>query len=240
MISSIRLIAFKAVEYPKIAQEMHEGHKNRLAGFNIRSLASLKHTWLTNPNVYCICAIDEEHNEVLGSIRIHVADAMYCLPIEEALSPFGNDMRPWINQLEKVGRVVESCGLWCSGASLVKKINLSAKLLAFETTICRYLNVVYCFGLVPNHNLDLTFSAGFIKHQQFPHPFSYPDKKYQSWVLYKRPMNLKESTGEAELKILIDDSRLVAVSEFESETVRLKCELLNFDFCVPAPQCFSW
>ncbi|MEP7141806.1 MAG: hypothetical protein ABI707_02990 [Ferruginibacter sp.] len=232
MISSIKLIAFKAVDNLEIAQHIYDEHKKRLAEFNITTITSSCASWLTNPSVYCIYAIDEDRNKILGAIRIHLADPFNCLPIEDALSQFNVNLRPGINKLMQNGMVAESCGLWCTGENIVKKINLSTKLFSFETAICRYLNVQYCFGFGPSHNLDICFKTGFRKHEQFPYPFSYPNEKYQSWVLYKNPISLKDDKEDAKLRILINDPHLVYRSEVDNNSIIIKYELLNFDHCL--------
>ncbi len=234
MISSIKLLGFRAVEYPQLARRVFNEHNKRLAEFNIRAITSSQDTWLTNPSVYCICAIDEFRKKIIGAIRIQIADSINRLPLEDALNQFGVNLRHKINDLQQDGTVAESCGLWCSGEPLVKQLNLSSKLLSFETAMCKYLNVVYCFGFGPNHNLNIFFKAGFRKHQQFPNPFTYPNEKYQSWVLYKTPLDLRENDEETKLKILVNDPHLVYRSEFENDTVLIKYELLNFDFCMAA------
>src|SRR5829696_1933437 len=224
---TLKFTGFRAVNDPDLAKRIHDEHRRRLAEFNISALTSSTCAWLTNPNVYCICTIDEDRDEILGSIRIHFADRMCSLPVEDALMQFGEDIRPIINYLIQKGLVVESCGLWCSGKTLAKRIGLSAKLLAFETAVCKNLNVAYCFGLVPNHNLALTQKAGFKKHEWFQSPFLYPSDKYQSWLVYKKPLDLKESMEEAKLKILINDPHLVYRSTIENETIIIKYECLH-------------
>lgn len=224
------MVGFKAIDHPQLAENVHHEHTKRLAEFNITALTSAKNSWLTNPLVYCICTIDEERNKILGSIRIQITDSIHRLPFEEALDQFDVNIFSKINDLERDGKVAESCGLWCSREPIAQKINLSSRLLCFETMVCKYLNIPHCFALVPNHTLNMCFKAGFKKDTQFSHSFSYPDEEYQSWILYKTPLNMKEGDEEIKLRILINDPHLVHKEEFENHTVIIKYELLDFDF----------
>jgi hypothetical protein len=230
MIHSIKLTAFRAIDYPQMAESICNKHTRRLSEFNIIALCNLENSWLTNPSVYCICAIDEERYKILGAIRIQLSDSINRLPMEIALNQFDINIRGKINNLNRDGTVAESCGLWCSEEPVAKKINLSSKILSFETMVCRYLNIQHCIAFVPNHSLNICLKASFKKDMQFADPFPYPDEKYQSWILYKTPLALKESNDDMKIRILINDSHLVYRSELENDIIIIKYELLNFGF----------
>lgn len=201
MTTSIKIVALRAIDHPEITEKIFYEHTRRLMEYNVTGLIN-SDAWLTNPFVYCIFAIDEERNKILGAVRIHIADPVYRMPIEYALRQFNINIQYLIKNLMQNTIVAESCGLWCVNEPLVKRINLSLKLIIFHLALCAHLNVLHFFAFPPNHTLNKFYKMGFTKHELFLDYFNYPNQSYQSHVMHIMPSNLEHTGHEIQRQIL--------------------------------------
>jgi hypothetical protein len=227
MTTSIKVFAFRAIDYPEISHTISCEHNKRLLEFKINGLTSSSDTWLSNPSVYCICAIDEDRNKILGAIRIQIADLIYRMPIEYALRRFNINIQYLIKNLMQNRIVGESCGLWCANENIVKRTNLSLKLIIFQIALCTHLNVFHFFAFTPNHTINKFYETGFTKHELFLDYFNYPNEKYQSRVLHMIPSNLEHTNEEVKNQIfmILGNPNYVETLEFEGESVIIKYQL---------------
>ena len=66
--------AYRAVDNLKLCQEYMGGHVKVLTDFGITNITSNNDAWLTNPHMYCLVAEEAETKELVGGIRIQIAD----------------------------------------------------------------------------------------------------------------------------------------------------------------------
>ena len=66
---------------------------------------------MNNKNIYVIVALTEDKKEIVGGIRIHVADGEDPLPVEKAIGSIDHRIHGLINQYLETG-TGELCGLW--------------------------------------------------------------------------------------------------------------------------------
>jgi hypothetical protein len=112
MTTSIKIVAFRAIDLPEITENIFYEHTKRLMEFNVTGLIN-SDVWLTNPFVYCLAAIDEDRNKILGAIRIHIADFVYRMPMENVLRQFNINIQYLLKNLMQNTIVAESavCGV---------------------------------------------------------------------------------------------------------------------------------
>ncbi len=226
MTTSIKISAFRAIDYPEITENIFYEHTKRLMEYNVTGLTN-SDAWLTNPFVYCLSAIDEDRNKILGAIRIHIADLVYRMPMEYALRQFNINIQYLIKNLMQNTIVGESCGLWCTNENIVKRTNLSLKLIIFQIALCTHLNVFHFFAFASNHTINKFCKTGFTKHELFLDYFNYPNEKYQSRVLHMIPSNLEHTNEEVKHQIfmILENPNYVETLEFEDESVIIKYQL---------------
>jgi len=223
MTTSIKIVAFRAIDYPEITENIFYEHTRRLMEFNVTGLIN-SDVWLTNPFVYCLAAIDEDRNKILGAIRIHIADLVYRMPMENVLRQFNINIQYLLKNLMQNTIVAESCGLWCVNEPLVKRANLSLKLIIFHLALCTQLNVFHFFAFPPNHTLDKFYKMGFTKHELFLDYFNYPNQNYQSRVMHIMPSNLELTDTDIRHQILAirENPDYIERLEFGEESVIIK------------------
>ncbi|HLV53771.1 MAG TPA: hypothetical protein VKY29_07115, partial [Cryomorphaceae bacterium] len=81
----IHLRAYKAIEEESSCMKFAYGHRKVLEEVDFGNISTNNYDWVYNPNVYVIEAVDSQTKELLGGIRVQVADGEHLLPVEEAL-----------------------------------------------------------------------------------------------------------------------------------------------------------
>src|SRR5580698_7555499 len=76
--------AYRAIDEAESCADYIKGHVQVLKDYGIENVTSNNNTWVDNPNMYCFIATDSS-NELVGGIRIQVADGVVKLPVENAI-----------------------------------------------------------------------------------------------------------------------------------------------------------
>ena len=72
--NSFNIWAFRAIDQMELCKEYIKGHIKVLADYGISSITSNNSLWIENANMYCVVAKDSITQELLGGIRIQIAD----------------------------------------------------------------------------------------------------------------------------------------------------------------------
>lgn len=109
----VNIRAFRAVEDFESCQKFIEGHVRVLKSIGVTEVTSAKNEWAYNPAVFVIIVESSEDGRVLGGARIHAANGVNPLPIEEAIG--GMEKRIFdLVEKQQIGGTGELCGLWNS------------------------------------------------------------------------------------------------------------------------------
>lgn len=111
LMGTYRIEAFQAVEHPEYCTLFHNGHTGVLTELGIKNLNSAQPSWMTDPNVFVLIAVDSDQ-EVVAGLRIHRYNSEACsLPIIESIKEQDNRIVSAIHQTLP-GGTAEACGLW--------------------------------------------------------------------------------------------------------------------------------
>lgn len=108
-----RLIAFKAVDDFERCQKFIEGHRQVLESIGVKKVTSSNESWIRNPDVIVVIVESMEDGLIYGGARIHKANELFPLPIEEAIEELDNSIKDIISKDIDAG-TGEVCGLWNS------------------------------------------------------------------------------------------------------------------------------
>ena len=72
--------AFRAIEDEELCMKYARAHQIVLESFNLTNLTTNNYDWAYNPDVYVVVAISEKNGNLLGGIRIQVANQKEKLP----------------------------------------------------------------------------------------------------------------------------------------------------------------
>lgn len=111
VLGSYRIEAFQAVEHPEFCALFHNGHTGVLTELGIKNLNSAQPSWMSDPNVFVLIAIDNEQ-EVVAGLRIHRFNSEdSTLPIIESIKEQDPRILTAIHATLPEG-TAEACGLW--------------------------------------------------------------------------------------------------------------------------------
>lgn len=113
MVSSVRIRAFRAPDDSDSSHRFMEGHRRVLDIFGIKKVTSSNEEWGDQKNVFVILVDSPDGKRVYGGARIHVADGIHRLPVEDATGDMDPQIYKMVDQFSKEG-CGELCGLWNS------------------------------------------------------------------------------------------------------------------------------
>ena len=188
----IRLRAFRAVDEEDSCYEFANGHKKVLEGFNLGNITTNNVSWAYNPNVYVVMAHDTESGDLLGGIRIQIADGVHSLPVEDAVSHFDPKIHDMVNHYALSGGTSELCGLWNS-RSKAPNIGITINLVVAGMAICSQLPITSIFTIVASYTLKIARQMGYRIETSLGNngEFIYPNSNYVARVLSMNPITLE-------------------------------------------------
>ena len=111
--AEIRIRAFRAVDDPGSCQKFIEGHKHVLEHHGIIKVTSSNNEWANNPAVFVIVVETLDGQKLYGGARVHAANGINRLPIEDATGYMDDRIYDIVAQCAQEG-TGELCGLWNS------------------------------------------------------------------------------------------------------------------------------
>jgi hypothetical protein len=175
--------AYRAIDDPfRLNQEYIEGHIQVLKDYGIESITSNNQAWFNNPHVYCYVAFDED-KELVGGIRIQVADGVNALPVESAVGEMDTRIYDLIRHYAIEGGVGELCGLWNS--KKVKGVGISVVLVRAAISTINQLQFQTLAGICAGYSLQMFQNVGFVIDRNLGSNgnFKYPNENYIAHVV---------------------------------------------------------
>lgn len=199
----IRLRAFRAIDEEDSCYEFADGHKKVLEGFNLGNITTNNVSWAYNPNVYVVMAHEVESGNLLGGIRIQIADGIHPLPVEDAVSHFDPKIHDMVNHYALTGGTSELCGLWNS-RSKAPNVGITIHLVVAGMAICSQLPITSIFTIVASYTLKIARQMGYRIETSLGNngEFIYPNSNYVARVLSMNPLTLEHSFAMYKEKIL--------------------------------------
>ncbi|MES2006341.1 MAG: hypothetical protein V4450_17620 [Bacteroidota bacterium] len=111
--TDIRIRAFRAVDDPQTCQHFIDGHRIVLEHHGIRKVTSSNDEWSKNPAVFVIVVENMDGSKLFGGARVHAANGIVPLPIEEATGYMDEKIYEIVADCAQNG-TGELCGLWNS------------------------------------------------------------------------------------------------------------------------------
>ena len=171
-----KVFAFRAVDEPDLCSQYIACHIKVLTDYGITNITTNNSIWVKNPHIYCVVAQDIKSMELVGGVRIQIADGVHLLPVEEAIGKMDKTIHNKVNQYALNGGIGESCGLWIS--KKVKNLGISRYLMWASISSANQLNFNTMLGICAGYTLKLFGEIGFVideslgDHGDFPYPNS--------------------------------------------------------------------
>ncbi|MFT4771201.1 MAG: hypothetical protein ACI9CP_001005 [Cryomorphaceae bacterium] len=188
----IHLRAYRAIDEEESCLAYAMGHRQVLEGFNLGNITTNNYDWAYNPHVYVVEAVDKESGQLLGGIRVQVADGRTDLPVQEAVQHFDPNINEMVRHYAFNGGTSELCGLWNS-RSTAPNIGVTVNLAVAGMAICNQLPITSIFTIVASYTLKLALRLGYRIERSLGNngEFIYPNSNYVAKVLSATPQSLK-------------------------------------------------
>lgn len=171
----IKIRAYRAIDEKETCEEYMDGHVKVLIDYGITNITSNNNTWMHNPNMYCVIARDESE-EMVGGIRVQVADGVHPLPVEVAIGDVEPKIYSFIKEAAINGGIGELCGLWNS--KKVKGMGISWLLTRAGISIINQIHIQTLTGICGGYTLPMFTKVGFVTNTDLGNKgeFLYPNE----------------------------------------------------------------
>ena len=155
----LKLKAFRAIDDEVSCKLFVEGHGNVLRDYGVTKITSANADWTQNPSVYVILATNKHTHEAVGGVRIHIADGVTPLPLENAISIVDERVFDLVKKYIPIG-TGELCGLW--NARSVAGLGLGSYfLMRAGISLTHQLKLPTLFALCAPHTYEISIQKGF-------------------------------------------------------------------------------
>lgn len=199
----IHLRSYRAIEEEDSCLNFAHGHRKVLEEFDFGNISTNNYDWAYNPNVYVVEAIEPQTNELLGGIRVQVADGEHPLPVEDAIGHFDPKIRDMVRGYALRGGTSELCGLWNS-RTRAPNTGITLNLVIAGIAICNQLPISSIFTLVAIHTLKIAKHMGYRVEESLGEngQFHYPNSNFIARVLTMNPQTLEHTNTVIKERLL--------------------------------------
>lgn len=201
--NKFRVSGFRALDEPKLCEYYLAGHTKVLLDYGIANITSNNRVWMDNPDIYCLMIQNQDTNEMMGGIRIQLANGIYPLPVEDAIGYMDNKIYSIVENYADNGGIGELSALWVDnrlrglgvGVYLVRAAIASASQLNFKTMT----------GICGDVTLKMFNNVGFITETSLGNngQFYYPNEELIAHVVGILDAISLESAAEYDKNIMV-------------------------------------
>lgn len=220
-IKHINFTAFRAIDDRDACMRFVEGHRRVLEIFGITQITSAKADWVLNPDVYVMLVTDADTGKVLGGGRIHRANRINRLPVEEAVGYMDEKIYTMIDDHTDAG-TGEVAGVWNSFeiAGLgIGSLHLSTACVAYS----QFIGLTTLFGLAAPATYRNVLRGGFqvVKELGNNGKFYYPKDDMTATVMFNHDI--------INLPLTLEPQKTIAFAMREERIYRQNIESKNGD-----------
>jgi len=207
----LKFTAFKPVDDPELSDRYLTGHTRVLEDYGITNITSNNRVWLEMPCIYGVVAQNEE-GELVGGIRVQMADGVHPLPVEKAVGHMDARIHDVVKRYYENG-VGELSALW--NAKSVAGYGISVLLTRAGISITNQFQCNTLVGICGDYTLEMFKNVGFVVDNSLGSngEFFYPKQDFIARVLgILNSSNLE--TAETENRARMLDLRNNPVQRF--------------------------
>lgn len=212
-IKNINFTAFRAVDDREASMRFVEGHRRVLEIFGITQITSAKADWVLNPDVYVMLVTDADTGKALGGGRVHRANRINALPIEEAVGYMDEKIYQMVDDYTDAG-TGEVAGVWNSFeiAGLgVGSLHLSTACVAYS----QFIGLTTLFGLAAPATYRNVIRGGFqvVRELGNDGKFYYPKDDMTATVMFNHDIINLPLTMEPQKTIAFEMRKNIIYSQ---------------------------
>lgn len=230
-IKHIKFTAFRAVNDRDACMRFVEGHKRVLEIFGITQITSAKADWVLNPDVYVMLVSDADTGKILGGGRVHKANGVNRLPVEEAVGYMDEKIHKLVEDRTPAG-TGEIAGVWNSFevAGLgIGSLYLSIACVAYSA----FVGITSLFGLAAPATYRNVYNGGFRPITELGNngKFYYPKDDMIATVMFNEDIINSPNTVDAQKTIGLEMRRNLI---YHHEVVSKRGDIVKLTFDLSA------
>ncbi len=225
----LKFTAFHPINDVNLSERYLSGHKQVLQDYGITNITTNNRVWLEMESVYAIVA-ENEAGELVGGIRLQMADGVHPLPVEKAIGHMDSRIHDVVKKYYEHG-VGELCALW--NAKSVAGYGISVLLTMAGISITNQVNCNTLMGICGDYTLQMFKNVGFVVDNTLGinGEFYYPKEDFIARVL--GILNSKTlETAIPEYKERMVDLRNRPVQQFEENGPKGAVDI-NYQLILP-------
>lgn len=198
----LRFRAFRPVENLELSERYLAGHRKVLEDYGITNITSHNRTWLELPCIYGVAA-ENEAGELVGGIRVQMADGIHPLPVEKAIGHMDARIHDVVKSYAP-GGVGELSALW--NAKSVAGYGVSVLLTRAGVSMTNQANCGTLVGICGDYTLQMFKNVGFVVDNTLGvnGEFYYPKEDFIARVLGILNARNLETAEEENRKRMLD------------------------------------
>lgn len=201
---NVTIRAFRAIAEKETCYKFLEGHVKVLKDYGISNVTTNNTLWIDNPAIYVVVAQnDDNENELLGGVRVHVADGRLPLPLETAIGRIDSGVYKLIKEYIDEG-TGELCALWNS--KKVAGYGLSLLLIRAGISVVNQVSLSSLFTICADYTMPMVKKVGFVIEDSVGNGggFVYPNENYIAKVLRKMNAEKLDTAEEYDRERILD------------------------------------
>lgn len=208
---AIKMRAFKATDDLETCKKFALGHRQVLESYGIPKVTSSNDSWFFDNGVFVLVVESLSGDEIFGGARIHLANNMRPLPMEDALGKIDEKIYDLVKRFS-VGGTGELCGLWLTRETSGKGFSVlltEASVAEAGIAIVQQLQLGSLFVLCAPWTVAMTKNAGFTIEESVGNngTFHYPTADLLATLLLLKDIDTL-STADSNQRERIFDLRL--------------------------------
>lgn len=197
----LKFRGFKPVDDPELSERYLRGHTQVLEDYGITNITSNNRVWLEMPCIYGVVA-EDEHGELVGGIRVQMADGVHPLPVEKAVGHMDSRIHDVVKKYYDNG-VGELSALW--NAKSVAGYGVSVLLTRAGISMTNQMQCNTLVGICGDYTLQMFKNVGFVVDDSLGQngEFFYPKQDFIARVLgILNSKNLETAEDENRTRML--------------------------------------
>ncbi|MGE0562564.1 MAG: GNAT family N-acetyltransferase [Flavobacteriales bacterium] len=214
----LKVRGFRAFDEPFLCEKYLKGHIKVLTDYNITNITSNNNLWMKNPNIYCLIVEENETNEMVGGIRIQLADGILPLPVEVAVGHMDKRIYDMVNQYAINGGIGELSGLWIDNR--LRGLGVGVYMVRAAIASSSQLNFKTMTGICGDVTLKMFNDVGFVIDNTIGDNghFHYPNEELIAHLVGILNAITLENAAEYDKKIMISLRNNTVQQRIEKDT----------------------
>lgn len=177
----LKFRAFRPVDDLVLSERYLHGHTKVLEDYGITNITSNNRVWLEMPCIFGVVA-ENEDGELVGGIRVQMADGVHPLPVEKAVGHMDSRIHDVVKKYYDNG-VGELSALW--NAKSIAGYGISVLLTRAGISLTNQFGCNTLVGICGDYTLQMFTNVGFVVDYSVGNrgEFFYPKEDFIARVL---------------------------------------------------------